>query len=68
MAASGGARSQLQLHYDGVGDYFSTEFVELGNKHELGLGWLRAEAQDYSYSYNCNKMELESKFQRNAKT
>ena len=41
------------------------EFNELGNKIELGLGWLRAVAQGYTYS--CNKIELESNCQKNLK-
>ena len=63
MAARGGARLQLQLLDYGVWLKFSKEFIVLGDKMELGFGWLRAVAQGYIYSYNKN--ELMSSFQKN---
>ena len=63
MAARVGAMLPLQFHLNGVGHSFSKEFKELGNTIVLGLGWLRAVARGYSYS--CNKLELDSKFQMN---
>ena len=39
------------------------EFLEFMNKLELGLGWLRAVAQGYNYSYN--NIQLGSNFQMN---
>ena len=38
---------------------------ELGNTIGLGLGWLRAVAQGYDYSYT--KIELGNSFQNNLK-
>ena len=38
MVASDGARLQLQLQYNRIEYYVSKEFIELGNKMELGLG------------------------------
>ena len=52
MAARGGGRLHLQLRKKKIGDSFSKEFIDLGSNIELGLGWLRAVAQGYSYSYN----------------
>ena len=39
------------------------EFKEVCNNIELGLGWLRAGAQAYSYS--CIKMKLGNNFRMN---
>ena len=50
MPACGGARLQLQLQYNIVGESFSKEFKELvSHLGWLELGWLRAVAQGYSY-------------------
>ena len=61
MAARGGARVQLQLQSNLIGQKFSMEFNERWNELKLGLGWLRAVAQSYNYSYN--KIALGSNFQ-----
>ena len=63
MAARGGARSQLQLHKNGVGKKFWKELKKLQRKMWLGFGWLRAVARCYNYSYS--KMELWINFQMN---
>ena len=66
MAARGGARLQLQLHYNGVGESFLKQFKELWSNIGLGLGLLRAVAQGYNYS--CSKIELARDFQKNLKS
>ena len=66
MDALGGARLQLQLQYDLIGEQFSNECYELVSNIGLGLGWLRAVAQGYNYSYN--KITLWNNFQNNLKS
>ena len=63
MAARGGAMLQLQLQYNLIRELLSNEFKSFGNQIKLGLGWLRAVAQGYKYSYN--KIKLANNFQRN---
>ena len=66
MAARGGARLQLHLQENGIGEYFFKKNKEFGNTIGLGLGWPRAVAQDYNYNYN--KIESGSNFQNNLKS
>ena len=46
-----------------MGSNFSKDFKDLRSEIGLGLGWLRALAQGYSYSHRT--IELASDFQNN---
>ena len=65
MAAHGGAKLQLQFNEIELGSNFQRN-NEFDIKTELGLGWLRAVAQVYNYSYN--KIKLGSNVQWNLKS
>ena len=60
MAVRGGARFTVTVTMKFRCEVISTEFQELRVKMGLGLGWLHAASQGYSYTYNKFELGIDS--------